>query len=63
MKNVYFMKPVVKYQPTDADYIVVGHKAIITPVGSEKETLTKQVQHLLQIGFETEDTVYQPYAN
>ena len=60
---MYFQKPVIKYLPTDSDYIVVGHKAIITPIETDKEILTLPVLHTLEVGFETADTIYKPYSH
>jgi len=66
------IKPIVRYQPSENDYIVVGHKAFIKPIDhpgvpNDKEVLTSKVLRHLEIDgvmcFETENTFYRPQHN
>lgn len=62
-------KPIVKYQPSEHDYIEVGHRAYITPLDPSRPTgvkdvlTSKVIRHLNVDGvhcFETENTIYSP---
>jgi hypothetical protein len=62
-------KPVVEYQPSENDYIVLGNRAFVKPINhpqcsNNKEVLTSPILQHLEIDgvlcFETENTIYRP---